>query len=244
MRRWFHSRRVAGMSASDSAAAMTMAPRVGCGTYCMIPVANTRTTVMTAAPTIPVTCERDPACSDTAVREPLVLTGKPWKKPAKMLAAPMPIISWSPRTRSPRRAANDDAVDIVSARATTAMATAPRNSSGTSAQGTVGTVSGGKPWGSTPMVFTPSSCRSNRLTAREASTTTTSTAGIFGMSRCISRMPTSETTPIAAAVPLKSWSAMPATKARVSAIRPSASTENPNSLGSWPTTMVRARPFM
>ena len=89
---------------------------------------------MTAAPTTPVTCERDPACSATAVREPLVLTGKPWKKPAAMLAAPMPIISWLPRTRSPRRAANDDAVDIVSARATTAMASAPRNSGGRSAQ--------------------------------------------------------------------------------------------------------------
>ncbi len=89
---------------------------------------------MTAAPTRPVTCERDPACSATAVREPLVLTGKPWNSPAAMFAAPMPIISWSPRTRSPRRAANDDAVDIVSASATTAMATAPRNSSGMSAQ--------------------------------------------------------------------------------------------------------------
>ena len=85
---------------------------------------------MTAAPTTPVTCEREPACSATAVRDPLVLTGKPWKSPAAMLAAPMPIISWSPWTRSPRRAANDDAVDIVSASATTAMATAPRNSGG------------------------------------------------------------------------------------------------------------------
>ena len=80
---------------------------------------------MTAAPTTPVTCERDPACSATAVRDPLVLTGKPWKSPAAMLAAPMPIISWLPRTRSPRRAAKADAVDIVSASATTAMANAP-----------------------------------------------------------------------------------------------------------------------
>ena len=155
VRRCCHSRRIAGMSASDSAAAMTIAPRVGWGTYCMAPVAKTRTTAMTAAPTTPVTCDRDPACSDTAVREPLVLTGKPWKKPAKMFAAPMPIISWSPRTRSPRRAAKEDDVDIVSARATTAMATAPRNSSGRSPHGTDGTVSGGKPCGSTPMVLTP-----------------------------------------------------------------------------------------
>ena len=85
-----------------------------------------------------MTCERDPACSATAVRDPLVLTGKPWKKPAAMFAAPIPTISWLPRTRSPRRAANADAVDMVSASATTAMATAPRNSGGTSAHVTAG----------------------------------------------------------------------------------------------------------
>ena len=96
VRRWCHSRLVAGTSASDSAAAMTIAPSVGCGTYCMRPVAKTRTRVMTPAPTTPVTCEREPACSATAVRDPLVLTGNPWKKPAAMFAAPIPIISWSP----------------------------------------------------------------------------------------------------------------------------------------------------
>ena len=125
VRRWCQSRRVPATSASDSAAAMTMAPRVGCGTYCMSEVAKTRTSVITAAPTTPVTCDRDPACSATAVRDPLVLTGKPWKKPAAMFAAPMPIISWLPCTRSPRRAANDEAVDIVSASATTAIAERP-----------------------------------------------------------------------------------------------------------------------
>ena len=111
----------------------------------MAPVANIRTRLITAAPTTPVTCDLDPACSATAVRDPLVLTGKPWKKPAAMLAAPIPIISWFPCTRSRRRAANADAVDMVSARATTAMATAPRSSGGRSVQVTVGTVSGGKP---------------------------------------------------------------------------------------------------
>ena len=199
---------------------------------------------MTAAPTMPVTCEREPACSETAVRDPLVLTGKPWNSPARMFAAPMPIISWSPRTRSPRRAANDDAVDIVSARATTAMATAPRNSSGRSPQATVGIVNGGNPWGSTPIVFTPSACRSRRLTASAARTTTTSTAGTFGINRCISRMPTSESTPMVAAVGLTSWSATPVTKALASSISPSASTEKPKSLGSCPTTIVSASPFM
>jgi hypothetical protein len=46
-----------------------------------------------AAPTSPVTCVFAPACSATAVREPLVLTGNPWKNPAAMFDAPIPIIS-------------------------------------------------------------------------------------------------------------------------------------------------------
>ena len=57
-------------------------------------------------------------------------------------------------------------------------------------------------------------------------------------------MPTREAMPIAAAVLLASPSASPDTNAFVSSIRPSASTEKPISLGSWPTTIVRARPFM
>ena len=103
---------------------------------------------------------------------------------------------------------------------------------------------GGKPCGSTPIVSTPWSCRSNALTATAASTTTTSTLGSFGSSRFSSRMPTSEATPIAAAVALASPCANPDTKARASAMSPSASTEKPRSLGSWPTTIVSASPFM
>jgi hypothetical protein len=221
---------------------MTMAPRVGWGTYCMTSVANTSTKAMTAAPTTPVTWERDPACSDTAVRDPLVLTGKPWNRPAAMFAAPIPIISWSPRTRSPRRAAKEDAVDIVSASATTAIATAPSSSAGMSPHGTVGTVKGGNPWGSTPTVDTPSAWRSRRLTASAATTTTRRTDGIFGRRRCSRRIPTSEATPSTAAVVLASSS--PVRNAVASSMSPSASTEKPNSLGSWPMTMVSASPFM
>ena len=46
--------------------------------------------MIAAAPTSPVTWVFAPACSATAVREPLVLTGKPWNSPAAMFAAPMP----------------------------------------------------------------------------------------------------------------------------------------------------------
>ena len=64
-------------------------------------------TVMVAAPTTPVSWLRAPDCSATAVREPLVLTGNPWNRPAATLAAPMPTISWSARTSCPFLAAND-----------------------------------------------------------------------------------------------------------------------------------------
>jgi hypothetical protein len=49
------------------------------------------------------------------VRDPLVLTGKPWKSPAARLAAPSPTISRLVSTSSPRRSAKADEVEIVSA---------------------------------------------------------------------------------------------------------------------------------
>ncbi len=54
--------------------------------------------MIASAPTSPVTWVFAPACSATAVRDPLVLTGNPWNRPAAMLAAPTPIISWLPFT--------------------------------------------------------------------------------------------------------------------------------------------------
>ena len=94
-----------------------------------------------------------------------------------MFAAPIPIISWLPRTCSSCFDANADAVDMVSASATTAIASAPTNSGGTSDHATVGMVNGGKPRGSTPMTSTPCDFRSKTLTAIDASTTATSTEG-------------------------------------------------------------------
>ena len=67
-----------------------------------------------------------PFWAATAVREPLVLTGNPWNRPAAMLAAPMPIISRSPSISSPRRAAKTEAVEMVSVSATREMPSAPR----------------------------------------------------------------------------------------------------------------------
>ena len=117
--------------------------------------------VMAAAPTSPVTCVLAPACSATAVREPLVLTGKPWNRPAAMFAAPMPVISRLPLTVWPVRAAKDEAVEMVSASETTVMPTAPASSSATSDRPMSGWSTGGTLGGA---------CRQGRRRAPPAET--------------------------------------------------------------------------
>ena len=78
---------------------------------------------------------------------------------AARFAAPMPIISPLPRISCPVRAANAEAVEIVSASDTRAIPTAPANSGPRSDRPTCGIVSGGKPLGSTPTRLTPWSAR-------------------------------------------------------------------------------------
>ena len=143
------------MSASDSDAAITTAASVGWGRLLSRPGTRTSMRTITAAPTTPVSCVLAPACSATAVRDPLVLTGNPWKNPAATFAAPIPIISPLPLTSWPVRAANADDVEIVSASATSAIPTAPAMSSGRSDVEMLGIVSGGNPCGSVPTSETP-----------------------------------------------------------------------------------------
>ena len=156
----------------------------------------------------------------------------------------MPIISWLPRISWPVRAANADAVEIVSARATSAMPSAPANRGPRSDRRTSGIVSGGKPLGSTPTRLTPWSARPKTDVAAMASTTMISTAGTLGSQRCRTRITTIPVIPTAAAAATASPWARPFTNAVASLIRPSASILNPNSLGSCPIRMVSARPFM
>ena len=71
-----------------------------------------------------------------------------------------------------------------------------------------------------------------------------STAGTFGSQRCSTRISTIPAIPTTAAAATALPSASPLMKPVNSRIRPSALTLNPNSFGSWPIKMVRARPFM
>ena len=148
VRRCRHSRTVPGMSASDSDAVITTAARVGWGRLRSRPGTSSSIRVIAPAPTSPVTWVLAPACSATAVREPLVLTGKSLEEARRaMLAAPIPIISRFPSTSWPVRAANADEVEIVSVSDTTAMPIAPATSSARSDSATLGNVNGGKPLG-------------------------------------------------------------------------------------------------
>ncbi len=185
-----------------------------------------------------------PACSATAVREPLVETGNPWKRPAAILAAPMPIISRFPSTSVPLRAANAEAVEIVSASETTAIPTAPRASTERSLALTSGMVSGGKPDGRLPTTLTSCSTSENTVTAAIDTTTAIRTPGAFGANLRRPRISASDTRPSASAAPTVSPSATPSTNPRTSSMKPLASTLNPKSFGSWPTRMVSANPFM
>ena len=79
-----------------------------------------------------------PDCSATAVRDALEETGNPWKRPAKALPAPIPIISWLASTSSPRLAAKLVDVAIVSASDTSAIPIAAANSGPMSLRSTDG----------------------------------------------------------------------------------------------------------
>ena len=137
---------------------------------------------MATAPTTPVSWILAPACSATAVRDPLVLTGKPWKRPAARLAAPMPIISWLASTSWPVRAANADEVEMVSVSDTSVMPSAPGHQQRTGRpSSTLGTVNGGKPWGSVADQRHALARRGRRRRRpRWPPTTATSTPGTLG----------------------------------------------------------------
>ena len=105
-------------------------------------------------------------------------------------------------------------------------------------------VSGGKPLGSTPTRLTPWSARLNTVVAAMASTTMISTAGTSGSQCCSTRISAIPAIPTAAAAATASPWTRPLTNPVISPRKLSASTLNPKSLGSCPTRMVSARPFM
>ena len=98
VRRTANSRRSSATSNRLTDAAMTTAASTGCGIDWTRPGTNRSISSTSAAATSPVSCVLAPDWKATAVREPLVLTGKPENRPAARLAEPMPASSWLPST--------------------------------------------------------------------------------------------------------------------------------------------------
>ena len=154
------------MSASDSDAVITTAASAGCGRLRNRPGTSTSIRMIRTAPTTPVSWVLAPARSATAVRDPLVLTGKPWKSPAARFAAPIPIISWLPSTSWPVRAANDRRGGDRVGQGHQRDAQAPRRTAAPrSDQPTRGMVSGGKPLRQRPDQARPRGRRGRRRVA-------------------------------------------------------------------------------
>ena len=160
------------MSASEREAEITTAASAGCGRSFKRPGTATSISTIAPAPTRPATWLFAPAC--TATRR----CGSRSCSPGSLGTTPPPRSRRrsrsSPGPRGPdrpARAANEDAVEMVSARATNTMPNAPRSSSVTSDNDTWGIVNGGNPLGSGPTTDTPESVRSNAFTATIDSTT-------------------------------------------------------------------------
>ena len=94
-----NSRRSSATSNRLIDAAMMTAARTGCGIAWTRPGHERGASASTsAAATRPVSWVLAPDWAATAVREPLVLTGKPENRPAARLAEPIPASSWLPST--------------------------------------------------------------------------------------------------------------------------------------------------
>ena len=137
------------------------------------------------------------------MREPLVETAKPWNSPAAMFAVPIPIISWSGSTSSPRLAAKLAAVAIVSVSDTSVIPIAAISSGGMSLALVQGRLGAGTPRGSEPTVSTPWSERPRTADATVAPTTATSTAGSRRETRGITSSTANTASPTASVVAVR-----------------------------------------
>ena len=108
-------------------------PAPHCGRSASSELRNSSSTATSPAPTRPASWLLAPDCSATAVREPLVETAKPWKKPGgDVRGADADHLLVRASTSSPRRAAKLVAVAIVSVSETSVMPTAAISSGPTS----------------------------------------------------------------------------------------------------------------
>ena len=199
---------------------------------------------MTAAPTTPVTWDRDPACSATAVRDPLVLTGKPWKKPGgdvrgadadHLLVAPHPLApTGRERRRRRHRVGQRDDRDGHGA----------EEQRGQVAHADSGNVKRREALRQHADRLDPVGLQVEQVDREGGEHHHDEHPRDLGQQpiqqQDADQRGDADHRGRGVGLPCAS----PDTKACASAMRPSASTENPNSLGSWPTMIVSASPFM
>ena len=246
-RRWCHSRMVPLMSASDSAAAITTAASVGCGRSCSSPGRNSSITVISRGPDQAgqlrlrpgLLGHRGPRAAG-ADRESLEEPGRDvgGADADHLLVGPRPPDRCARRTPKPSR--------WCRSAPPAAMPSAPATSKGRSDTETSGMVNGGKPCGSTPTSLTPRAARSKQRRRNDRQHHGNQDGGHLGQPALqhqdITARP-ADADRQGGRRPSRRRQ-RPSTNPATSAIRPSASTENPNSFGSCPITIVSASPFM
>ena len=176
---------------------MTTAARAGCGRYWSRPGTRTSMTAIAAAPTSPVSCDFAPARSATAVRDPLVLTGKPPNSPAATLALPDPhhLPGRVHLLARPGREARTRWRSCRRARRWRSRSRRRRAAAGPRWPA-LGMLNGGSPLGSTPdEARRPVAPRSKTTTTTIEAITPTSTLGIAGSQRCSASIRTRLNTP-------------------------------------------------
>ena len=242
--RWCQSRAVPGMSASDSAAVITTAASAACGRSANRPGRNTIITMISAAPVTPVSCEsRARALGDRgagragAHREALEQAGgEVGRADADHLLVAVHLL---PGALGERRRRSRSCRPARRARSPSAPA---------SQRGDVGPADrrDRERWEALrqhPDQADAALAQPEGGADDDGEHHHDEDGGHLGpppLQRPGS--PAMPPSPTAAAAGTTSPCARPWTKPANSPIRPSASTENPNSLGSWPTRMVSGQP--
>ena len=170
-------------------------------------------------------------------------TGKPWNNPAAAFERPSATISRFASRCSPRCAEmlRDSAVE--SANVTNAKPAAGTSSAVRSWRPTAGKAGAGNPEGIGPTTATPSPVKPNTAVAAAAPTTARTIPGTLGHQRRHARITARDATPTTSAGTTVAPSRRPRTNASTSSYTPVAVVVKPNSFGSWLTSTTTAIPL-
>ena len=179
VRKWA-SRRKPAMSTRRVAAYTTTPPRAASGNASSAGPRNSSVATRTSSAVSAATWLRPPLETITAVRLPLLLTGKPCSRPADTLAAPRASSSWLALIGGSSRVANARPVSTLSVKPTAAIPVAASATWTRSSAATSGTFGTGRPRGTSPTTARPRRSAPMSATTMAAATMTISTHGQRG----------------------------------------------------------------